>query len=170
MSSNLGFLKAPLRRIHSFYIIPSRPSTESGMLQLSKGVLALSVTASLAARACGASIFAFDTYSSWENLDTPAISDMTAKRLLELRMEAPMSTLGNVDSDTVELLNEFGGSPTPLFSRPSYGLDESTKTLLIVQGVDSQVGMFNILIDPVGKSNRWTGLTTNMQFSFLYPR
>ncbi|KAL5365754.1 hypothetical protein BJX96DRAFT_19145 [Aspergillus floccosus] len=109
------------------------------MLQLSKGVLALSVTASLAARACGASLFAFDTYSYWEKLDNPAISDETAKRLLELRMEAPMSTLGNADPDTVELLNKFGGSPNPLFSRPTNGKDEITKTLLIVRGVDPQV-------------------------------
>ncbi|KAL4889146.1 hypothetical protein BDV59DRAFT_187279 [Aspergillus ambiguus] len=108
------------------------------MLQLSKSVLALSVTASLASRACGASVFAFDSYSSWGNLDSPVISDDTAKRLLELRMEAPMSTLGTVDHDTVELLNTFGGSPTPLFSTSS-GSDESTKNLLIVRGVDSQV-------------------------------
>ncbi|KAF9894183.1 hypothetical protein FE257_007685 [Aspergillus nanangensis] len=108
------------------------------MWQLSNSFLALSMTTSLATNAYGASIFAFDPYSLWETSGAQDISGETARRLLELRMGAPMASLGKLDQSGVELLNKFAGSPDALFN-PATKSEETIRSLLIVEGVDPEL-------------------------------
>lgn len=53
-------------------------------------------------------------------------------------MKAPAATLGEVDQDTVELLNQVGGSPSPLFTTTSGGT-VSSRRLIIVHGVNQEL-------------------------------
>lgn len=89
--------------------------------------------------AFGANAFDMSVFSP----KLPVLEDpkMAVQRLLELRIATPdMSTLGRIDQETVEFLNHFGGTPSPLFGVSL--TPENGKTTIILEGIAPEVGEF----------------------------
>ncbi|KAI9044640.1 DsbA family protein [Aspergillus affinis] len=101
-------------------------------------VLALSVAIVSGTRTPEALVLTFgDTYLP-HNFKASAISDNVVQRIIDLRMGSEVSlTLGGADQDTIEMLNDLGGTPAPLFGLESE-LDNPTRDLFILEGVDSK--------------------------------
>lgn len=99
------------------------------------------LTIAFGTNAFDTSIFAFDSHQEYPVLDT-TVTDVAGRQLLEHRVATPDAwTLGRADEETVKLLNRFGGTPPPLFGISSE--NENQKSTIILEGVTSEIGMFN---------------------------
>ncbi|KAA8642179.1 uncharacterized protein ATNIH1004_011120 [Aspergillus tanneri] len=110
-------------------------------MRLILNILALLVGIASGHKAFNATIFTLDQ-SFYPQDWSLVLSDDVVQRLLELRMGlSSTSALKESDEDTVELLNKFGGLPTPLFSSDT---DKSgfRRNLLILEGLEAGVVSF----------------------------
>ncbi|KAE8147575.1 hypothetical protein BDV25DRAFT_160111 [Aspergillus avenaceus] len=102
--------------------------------------LGLSLAIASRTRASDAHIFTFNPPTPWQYPQASVVSEDVAQRLLELRMNVPIaSALGDLDQDTIELLNTYGGPPSNLFDVNAESKDV-TKNLVIVDGVECDIG------------------------------
>lgn len=105
--------------------------------------LHLPLIAALGADALGASAFTFDSRREHPISKDPAITDAAVRRLVELRVAPPdVPTLGQVDKETVEFLENYGGSQLPLFG--SSQKNEGQKTTIIFEGLTPETGSSSI--------------------------
>lgn len=101
--------------------------------------LLLSLSAVLGATAHEASVFTFDSNRPSQHSNTPSVLDNAAESLLALRTNSENGLmLEQTDPETVEALNELGGTPAPLFGDSRRGVERS---LVILEGVGDYVGM-----------------------------
>ena len=112
------------------------------MRQLSS--LLLSATAILGANALDASIFTFDTPRTSPPLEDSRVSDIVASPLLTLRTNSDDGfVLENTNPETVQLLNQYGGTPSPLFGA-SRSIGNLRKSLIILEGISPEAGMLGL--------------------------
>lgn len=110
--------------------------------------LHLPLIAAFGADALGASAFTFDSHQAHPISKDPAVADAAVRRLVELRVAPPdVPTLGLVDKETVDFLENFGGSQLPLFG--SSQENKGQKTTLIFEGLTPETGSFFIHRSPL---------------------
>lgn len=106
------------------------------------------LTIAFGANAFDTSIFAFDSHQGYPTLGT-TVTDVAGRQLLEHRVAPPDAwALGRTDEQTVKLLNRFGGTPPPLFGISSG--NENQKSTIILEGLTSEIGMFNCCSSGIG--------------------
>ena len=106
-------------------------------------LLHLPLIVALGADAFGASAFTFDSHQEHPISKDPIVADAAVRRLVELRVAPPdVPTLGQVDKETVEFLENFGGSQLPLFGNFQGNKDQ--KTTIIFEGLTPETGSFFI--------------------------
>ena len=104
-------------------------------------ILALSVAIVSGTRTPEALVLTFGDSYLPHKLKASGVSDNVVQRIIDLRMGSEISlTLGRADQDTIEILNDLGGSPAPLFGLTSE-LDNPTRDLLVLEGVEPEIGM-----------------------------
>lgn len=110
------------------------------MRQLSK-VLYLWTSIACGVSAWEASILAFKPHFRWDGPGAPALSGAAAQQLLDHRLKPSVaSDLGDVDPDTIKVIDRLGGAQDQLFG---LSCDDETldRSFFIIEGLDSEVGM-----------------------------
>ena len=150
IEENLGMLKVDqgTTKLHlvktgrpPFHPLMFRSGTMHQILRLRVSLLLLSAVALL--RATNAVEIPILTLDGGHRHDSkwPSISEEHAKLLLERRMKsADSSSLGSLDDETVEYLNEFGGRQSSLFGIRGKA-KASQKGLVFLEGVNGPAGM-----------------------------
>ncbi|PLN75502.1 hypothetical protein BDW42DRAFT_180516 [Aspergillus taichungensis] len=109
------------------------------MRQLSN-ILNLWTLIACGASAWEASILAFKPQFRWDGPGAPTISGAAAQQLLDYRLKSSVeSSLGDVDPDTIKVIDRLGGAQDQLFG---LSCDDETlsRSFFVVEGLDSEVG------------------------------
>lgn len=113
--------------------------------------LQLPLIAALGADTFGASAFTFDSQQEHPISKDPTVADAAVRRLVELRVAPPdVPTLGPVDKETVEFLENFGGAQLPLFGDSQE--NKGQKTTIILEGLTPETGSFPVYCYPLSMS------------------
>lgn len=100
--------------------------------------------------ACGvsgweASIVAFKPHFRWDGPRAPTLSGASAQHLLDHRLKSSIaSSLGDVDQDTIKVIDRLGGAQDQLFGLSCDG-KMVEKSFFIIEGLDPEVGMLQNL-------------------------
>lgn len=109
-------------------------------------LLALAATGALGTNALETSIFTFPSSSNGSpetRVQSGTVSEDVARLILELRTKTSLaSVLGLTETDTIDRLNEFAETEPTLFG-DSTGHAASGKSILLLQGLEQQVGKWN---------------------------
>ncbi|EPS26056.1 hypothetical protein PDE_00992 [Penicillium oxalicum 114-2] len=113
-------------------------------MHLVSKLLAIAATGALGTHALETSIFTFPSSTSPEDgsvkLDDQVVTEDVARLILELRTESSLqSVLGNVNSDTVDRLNEYSGAQNSLFGGEDSQATPS-RNLVLLEGINEAVG------------------------------
>ncbi|KAJ5577783.1 uncharacterized protein N7459_006747 [Penicillium hispanicum] len=106
-------------------------------------LLVLVATSALGITAFETSIFTFP--SGAQDLqdavsDRGTVSEDVARLILELRMQSPLaSVLGEMETDTVDILNHFADNERRLFG-DSGGYETMRENIIVIQGVGQEIG------------------------------
>lgn len=143
-------------------------------MHLVSKLLAIAATGALGTHALETSIFTFPSSTSPEDgsvkLDDQVVTEDVARLILELRTESSLqSVLGNVNSDTVDRLNEYSGAQNSLFGGEDSQATPS-RNLVLLEGINEAVGMLSLLVTvdmmTVGKTYRTKKQLTLSIFRF----
>lgn len=73
--------------------------------------------------------------------DRGAVSEDVARLILELRMRSPLaSVLGEMETDTVDILNHFADNKRRLFGG-SGDHETPRENIIVIEGVGQEIGM-----------------------------
>jgi hypothetical protein len=109
------------------------------MRALSSFLTTLAATA-IGTSALEASIYTFGPIIDRQDLKPTLISSATLQQLLDLRSgSSTTSIIGRADEDSIELLSNLAGFPSPLFNSPTDNGYENT-LLVLLEGLTDSIG------------------------------